>query len=137
MMNVETREPREKVSCFEVSRGFEGVRRGALGGLVLLVRKGVGLGVVLFLALSTFSFLNHGAGFLEASLKSSLSQKEEQKDSRSYTVSRPVSSSVAVNSSRSETPVKQSQDMTRTIRESGYFLNSLDYFTRSLAKMAK
>jgi len=131
MMKVETREPREEVSCCGGERG------GVLGGLVLLVRRGVGLGIVLFLALFTFSILSHGAGYLESSLRSSLLEDGKQKDARSYRVSGPVSGPVAMNSSRSSVPVKQGQDMTRTIRESGYFLNSLDYFTRSLAKLGK
>jgi len=134
MMKIETREPREKDFCLGNGRSFEEVRGSVLGGLVLLVRRGVGLGVVLFLALSTFSILNHGAGCLEAFLKGSLAQKDEQKEARSYTVSRPVSGLAAA---RSQSPVKQGQDMTKTIRESGYFLGSLDYFIRSLAKVGK
>ncbi len=129
-------------------RGFgwflkEVLKRG-FSELALLMRKGLSLGVMLFLALTTFSFLNRSAGYLEASVKNSAAGKRSEVIVPSvprnlviprHTAARP-SSTYAFQPAIAAAPYgpKNARD---TLRESGYLVNEVDQFARSLARLGR
>ena len=60
MKLIDTSEPRG------FGKSFGSVLKGVFVELACWIRKGLSLGVMLFLAFTTLSFLNRGAGYLKA-----------------------------------------------------------------------
>lgn len=115
---------------------------GMIAGLGISIQRGVSLGFVLFLALSTLSLLNLGADKLEASFKDVFVVTKTKASnpvvaSRSVNV-RPVviyqKPQVQMIATENRVPPR---DVSKTIRESGYLLNAIESFTRSLGRFAQ
>jgi hypothetical protein len=124
-----TNEPRRIVPY------LKGVIMGMLKETALLVRRGLSLGVVLFLALSTLSTLNRGADYLEASVKNST--KLSHVAPRSLTVPKRVTGSWSAYAFRPAVRAEAGLDAVKTLRESSYFLSTLRDFTRSLMRLGR
>ncbi len=121
------------------------VLKEGFGELAFLVRRGLSLGVMLFLALTTLSFLNRGAGYLEASAKFSAVGKRSE-----AVVVAPVARNLVIPRHTAARPSsgyafqpalavstyspKTARD---TLRESGYLINEIDSFARSLARLGR
>jgi len=112
------------------------------GEFVCLVKKGIGLGVVLFLALTTLSFLNQGTGFLKdlgsvrvAQFMTRGSSSAVSQGPGNLLVQRPVLVAPTVwdrpESRRVQTNARD------TLRESGYFVGELERFARTLMRLGK
>jgi len=107
----------------------------------VLVRRGLSLGLVLFLALSTLSMMNRGVD----SIGSFLGLKKQERvaapafDSpRVLMVPRASQGYASAYSYRPPTGGGRGTSNTRdTIRESSYFLNALRDFSNSLGRFAK
>ena len=116
-----------------------GFVRGIFSHILMLFGKGLSLGFVLFLALSTLSLLNRGMDSLSSSSKSSkagLSQRQN------FQIAVPVSRLPYRVASQPDaggayTRSNQTQNARDTIRESGYFVSSVESFMRSLGRFAK
>lgn len=114
---------------------FKGVSSGLFEGFRLTVRRGVSLGLVLFLALSTLSILNRGTDFLQSAMANSV--KSGHGASRNLVIPRRVTvpaSVYAVRTPRASVPQESARE---TLRETGYFLNELKHFTQTLARFGK
>ena len=72
MKLIDTSEPR---GC---GKSFGSVLKGVFLELACWIRKGLSLGVMLFLAFTTLSFLNQGARYLEASLAKPVVVKQSE-----------------------------------------------------------
>ena len=107
-----------------------------------LVKKGIGLGVVLFLALTTLSVLNQSQSFLKSLVKqrvgqviAPISQMTQPPGMSPVNVQRPVYAAPAVYPKQASRSVQT--DARGTIRESGYFVGELERFMRTLARLGK
>jgi hypothetical protein len=125
----------------KMSHVIKGSVVGVLIGIGISIQRGVILGFVLFLALSTLSLLNLGADKIEASFKDVFVTKNGEAKSDpvitpARTTVRPVviyqKLPVISNGSRGS-----NGDLTKTIRESGYLVNAVESFTRSLGRFAQ
>ena len=116
------------------------------GEVVSLVRKGISLGVVLFLALATLSVLNRSADFLKDSSKTRNDQSilrgvsygsgsAVSQGPRNLLVPRYVSvvPAVSFRQERHSAPTNARD----TLRESGYFVSDLDRFSRTLSQFGR
>ncbi len=113
--------------------------KGIFSVILMLFGKGLSLGFVLFLALSTLSLLNRGMDSLDSSSKSSkagLSQR--QTFQTAAPVSRlPYRVMSQPYSGGANTRLNKTQDTRDAIRESGYFVSSAESFMRSLGRFSK
>ncbi|HRK61703.1 MAG TPA: hypothetical protein PLY88_04045 [Candidatus Omnitrophota bacterium] len=112
--------------------------KGILQQILILFGRGLSLGFVLFLALSTLSLLNRGMDFLGISSNGSKSGSVKQ----AQTFQSPVSvSAYRVNpqpyNSGAYTRSNKTQDTRDAIRESGYFVSSVESFVRALSRFSK
>lgn len=112
------------------------VTAGLLKHLASLVSKGMSFGLVLFLALSTLSFLNHGAGYLEVSLKKTMKKTQDMPGTVMVSYARPREASSAY-AARPAQKAEPAQDMPRVIRESRDFVSELGYFARTLERFGR
>ena len=109
---------------------------------VCLVKKGIGLGVVLFLALTTLSFLNQSTHFLKefggarvADVMPPVSDRVVSQVPSNLLAQRPVMTAATV---WDRSPNRGVQMNARdTLRESGYFVGELERFTRTLSRLAQ
>ena len=113
--------------------------KGIFSQILMLFGKGLSLVFVLFLALSTLSLLNRGMDFLgSSSKKSSVGLSQHQ----SFQAAVPVSGSPYRVTSQpyscgANTRLNKTQDARDAIRESGYFVSSVESFMRSLSRFSK
>lgn len=130
------------------TRSFVGSFGKFLKGLFLeftsWIRKGLSLGVMLFLAFTTLSFLNRGVGYLEGSLEKPVIAKQPEavappvsrgnvNVSRAVVdpVSRYVAQPVVVRETYSPRSTRDA------LRDTGYLVNELESFTRTLARFGR
>ncbi|MBI5410074.1 MAG: hypothetical protein HZA14_11965 [Nitrospirae bacterium] len=125
----------------EVARGeqvFSGMRRhqavsgGFFRGTGNLISRGFGLGIVLFLALSTLSALNQIRDVFAEKLSGIVKQEGPRRGGFYPAPGRFVPSLGQV-----RPQVRPRIEAGQAIRESGYFLRSLDEFVRSLSSLAR
>jgi len=113
--------------------------RGIFSHILMLFGKGLSLGFVLFLALSTLSLLNRGMDTLSSSSKGSkagLSQRQKFQTAAPV-LGLPYRAASQPNSGGTFTRSNQAQNARDTIRESGYFVSSVESFVRSLSRFSK
>ena len=113
--------------------------KGIIGQILMLFGKGLSLGFVLFLALSTLSLLNRGMDFLDSSSKkSSAGLSQRQTFQTAASVSRlPYHVNSQPYSGGAYTRSGKTQETRDAIRESGYFVNAVESFMRSLSRFSK
>ncbi|MFH0986037.1 MAG: hypothetical protein V1882_11010 [Candidatus Omnitrophota bacterium] len=138
MKLLETSEPRGS------GKSFVGVLKGVFVEFACWIRKGLSLGVMLFLAFTTLSFLNRGAGYLEASLAKTEVRKQSEAAVPSFSrgnvnVRQAFVGQVSGRVYRPAViPEAYSPKNTRdTLRESGYLVNELESFARTLARFGR
>jgi len=114
---------------------------GMIAGIGVSIRRGMSLGFVFFLALSTLSLLNLGADKLEASFKDVFTTTKSEVRSNLVVSPRVAMVRPAVIYKKPTTIANGNhvapRDVTKTIRESGYLLNAIESFTRSLGRFAQ
>lgn len=121
---------------------FKAIVSEFFGNLGALVKKGIGLGVVLFLALTTLSVLNQGQSFLISLVKervaqvvAPIGQMTQPQGVSPVMIQRPVLTAPVVYPRQAS---RSSQtDARGTIRESGYFVGEIERFMRTLARFGK
>jgi len=118
---------------------FLKVLKGIFSEILMLFGKGLSLGFLLFLALSTLSLLNRGMDSLDSSSKSSkagLSQRQTFQPAAPVSGS-PYSVISQPYSGGANTRSNKTRDARNAIRESGYFVSSVESFMRSLSRFSK
>lgn len=113
--------------------------RGIFSHILMLFGKGWSLGFVLFLALSTLSLLNRGMDSLSSSSKISkagLSQRQNFQTTAPV-LGMPYHAASQPNSGGTLPRSDQARNARDTIRESGYFVSSVESFVRSLGRFSK
>jgi hypothetical protein len=112
---------------------------GIFRQILMLFGRGLSLGFVLFLALSTLSLLIRGMDFLDSSSKGNKAGQVKQQNFQAASqvsgtpyrvISQPYVSGAYTRSNKT-------QDTRDAIRESGYFVSSVESFMRSLARFSK
>lgn len=118
---------------------LKGLVKGIFGVILMLFGKGLSLGFVLFLALSTLSLLNRGMDSLDSSSKSSKAGLSQRQTFQTVApVSRlPYRVMPQPYSGGANTRLNKTQDARDAIRESGYFVSSVESFMRSLGRFSK
>ena len=98
-------------------------------------KTGIGLGLMLFVALTTFSVLSHGANWIEGSAKQGQSRDPRQ----GFSPVLPKTDYAApVRVVRSTVAVQQSQDDYRMFREKARFVTDLsNNVSRTLSSLAR
>ena len=116
-----------------------GFVRGIFSHILMLFGKGLSLGFVLFLALSTLSLLNRGMDSLSSSSKGSKAGLSQRQNFQTLApVSRlPYHVASQPDAGGVYTRSNQTRNARDTIRESGYFVSSVESFVRSLSRFAK
>ena len=111
------------------------VSREALHQFVAWFRAGMGLGLMLFMALTTFSVLSHGANWLEGSAK----QGQAREKGQGFSPVLPKTDYVMpVRVLRSTAGVRKSQDDYRMFHEQARLVTDLtDNLSRTLSRLAK
>lgn len=133
MKSIEYKEDRSLSMFLKV------IVRGIFSQILMLFGKGLSLGFVLFLALSTLSLLNRGMDSLSSSSKGSkagLSQRQNFQTAAPV-LGLPYRVASQPNSGGTFTRSNQAQNARDTIRESGYFVSSVESFVRSLSRFSK
>jgi len=133
MKAIECKEGRSLIAFLKV------FVRGIFSYILMLFGKGLSLGFVLFLALSTLSLLNRGMDSLSSSSKVSkagLSQRQNFQTAAPV-LGLPYRAASQPNSGGTFTRSNQAQNARDTIRESGYFVSSVESFVRSLSRFSK
>ncbi len=114
---------------------------GVLEGIRRLVARGVSLGLVLFLALGTLRFLDHGATYLVSSAKKlAVSEKKETRNPVTFQAiqARNVARVAVSAYEPRRVPVGEKRpDMAEMLRESRYLLSTLESFSHSFSRIAK
>ena len=129
MKNMEIQERRP------IAPNVKTVSKGVFQQLVSWFRAGLGLGLMLFVALNTFSVLSHGANWLEGSAKQGQSRDPRQGFSPALPKTDPVAPVRVV---RSTVAVQQSQDDYRMFREKARFVTDLsNNVSRTLSSLAR
>ena len=107
----------------------------ALHQFVTWFKAGMGLGLMLFMALTTFSVLSHGAKWVEGSAK----QGESRDPRQGFSPVLPKADPAApVRVLRSTAVVQKSQDDYRMFRERARFVPALSrHLSRMLSLLAK
>ena len=111
------------------------VSKGVFQQFVAWFRAGLGLGLMLFVALTTFSVLSHGANWIEGSAKQGQSRDPRQGFSP---VLPKMDTAAPVRVVRSTVAVQQSQDDYRMFREKARFVTDLsNNVSRTLSSLAR
>jgi hypothetical protein len=119
----------------QVAPNVKTVSKGVFQQFVSWFRAGLGLGLMLFVALTTFSVLSHGANWIEGSAKQGQSRDPRQGFSPMLPKTDPVASVRVV---RSTVAVQQSQDDYRMFREQARFVTDLtDNLSRTVSCLAR
>ena len=127
MMEIQERRP--------IAPNVKTVSKGVFQQFVSWFRAGLGLGLMLFVALNTFSVLSHGANWLEGSAKQGQSRDPRQGFSPVLPKTDPVAPVRVV---RSTVAVQQSQDDYRMFREKARFVTDLsNNVSRTLSSLAR
>ena len=107
----------------------------ALHPFVSWFRAGVGLGLMLFMALTTFSVLSHGANWIEGSVKQ---DPLREKGQGGKPVLPKTDSVMPVRVLRSTVVVRKSQDDYRMFHEEARLVTNLtENLSRTLIRLAK
>ena len=129
MKNTEIQERRP------IAPNVKMVSKGVFQQFVAWFRAGLGLGLMLFVALNTFSVLSHGANWLEGSAKQGQSRDPRQGFSPALPKTDPVAPVRVV---RSTVAFQQSQDDYRMFREKARFVTDLsNNVSRTLSSLAR
>ncbi len=123
--------------AYEMVPYVKGTLREAFEGFRTSVKRGISFGIVLFLALSTFSVLSWSVQYLEVSVRNTLRSSAEVHSTaprRAEVFYRRVPMKPFVSA---QVRAQGSLNARDVIRESSYFLNTLDNFGRSLARFGK
>ena len=127
MMEIQERRP--------IAPNVKTVSKGVFQQFVAWFRAGLGLGLMLFVALTTFSVLSHGANWIEGSARQGQSRDPRQGFSP---VLPKADSVVPVRVVRSTVAVQQSQDDYRMFREKARFVTDLsNNVSRTLSSLAR
>ena len=119
----------------QVAPNVKMVSRGVFQQFVAWFRAGLGLGLMLFVALTTFSVLNHGANLIEGSAKQGQSKDPGQGFGPVLPKAVPVAPVQVI---RSTVSVQKSQDDYRMFREQARFVTDLsDNVSRTLSRLAR
>ena len=116
MKNTEIQERRP------IAPNVKMVSKGVFQQFVAWFRAGLGLGLMLFVALNTFSVLSHGANWLEGSAKQGQSRDPRQGFSSVLPKTDPAAPVRVV---RSTVAVQKSQDDYRMFHEQARFVTDL------------
>jgi len=127
MMEIQERRP--------IAPNVKTVSKGVLQQFVSWFRAGLGLGLMLFVALTTFSVLSHGANWIKGSVK----QGQPRDPRQGFSPVLPKSDSAApVRVVRSTVAVQKSQDDYRMFREKARFVTDLsNNVSRMLSNLAR
>lgn len=121
----------QSVKLIPLNRSF---RAEVLVGVKLFTKRGMSLGLMLFMAFGTFNILNYSATHLvtrfKQSSETSRMKKVYEAPVMQRSVSRPVISTYLPRQGR--TP-----DMATTLRESRYLISELGSISRSLIRPAR
>jgi len=127
MMEIQERRP--------IAPNVKTVSKGVFQQFVSWFRTGLGLGLMLFVALTTFSVLSHGANWIEGSVKQGQSRDPRQ----GFSPVLPKTDFAApVRVVRSTVAVPKSQDDYRMFREKARFVTDLsNHVSRTLSNLAR
>jgi len=127
MMEIQERRP--------IAPNVKMVSKGVFQQFVAWFKAGLGLGLMLFVALTTFSVLSHGANWIEGSAKQGQSRDPRQ----GFSPVLPKTDSVAsVRVLRSTVAVQQSQDDYKMFREKARFVADLsNNVSRMVSRLAR
>lgn len=118
-----------------ISPNVKMVSRAALHQFAAWFRAGMGLGLMLFTALTTFSVLSHGAKWIEGSAKQNQSRESRQGVNPVLPRTDYV---MPVRVSRSTAVAEKSQDDYRMFHEQARLVTNLtDNLSRTLSRLAK
>ena len=119
----------------QTSPNVKMVSNGVSHQFVTWFRAGLGLGLMLFVALTTFSVLSHGANLIEGSVK----QGQSKESGQGFGSVLPKTVSAApVRVVRSTVAVQKSQDDYRMFREQARFVTDLsNNVSRTLSRLAR
>jgi len=127
MMEIQERRP--------IAPNVKMVSKGVFQQFVSWFRAGLGLGLMLFVALTTFSVLSHGANWIEGSVKQGQSRDSRQGFSP---VLSKMEIAAPVRVARSTVAVQKSQDDYRMFREKARFVTDLsNNVSRTLSSLAR
>jgi len=127
MMEIQERRP--------IAPNVKTVSKGVFQQFVSWFRAGLGLGLMLFVALTTFSVLSHGANWIEGSVKQGQSRDPRQGFSPVLSNANPVAPVRVV---RSTVAVQKGQDDYRMFREKARFVTDLsNNVSRTLSNLAR
>ena len=119
----------------QVAPNVRTVSRGVFQQFVAWFRAGLGLGLMLFVALTTFSVLSHGANWIEGSAKQGQSRDPRQDFSPVLPKTGPAAPVQVV---RSTVAVQKSQDDYRMFHEQARLVTDLtNNLSRTLSSLAK
>ena len=127
MMEIQERRP--------IAPNVKTVSKGVLQQFVSCFRAGLGLGLMLFVALTTFSVLSHGANWIKGSVAQGQSRDPRQGFSPVLSNADPVAPVRVV---RSTVAVQKGQDDYRMFREKARFVTDLsNNVSRTLSNLAR
>ena len=119
----------------QTSPNVKMVSKGVFQQFVTWFRAGLGLGLMLFVALTTFSVLTHGANLIEGSAKQGQSKDPGQGFGSVLPKAVPVAPVQVI---RSTVTVQKRQDDYRMFREQARFVTDLsDNVSRTLSRLAR
>ena len=119
----------------QTSPNVKMVSKGVFQQFVTWFRAGLGLGLMLFVALTTFSVLTHGANLIGGSAKQGQSKDPGQGFGSVLPKAVPVA---PVRVIRNTVSVQKSQDDYRMFREQARFVTDLsDNVSRTLSRLAR
>ena len=119
----------------QVAPNVKTVSRGVFQQFVAWFRAGLGLGLMLFVALTTLSVLSHGTSWIEGSAKQGQSREPRQGFSPVLPKTDPAAPVRVV---RSTVAVQKSQDDYRMFREKARFVTDLsNNVSRTLSSLAR
>jgi len=129
MKNMEIQDGRQ------VAPNVKTVSKGVFHQFVTWFRAGIGLGLMLFVALTPFSVLTHGANLIEGSAQQGKSKDPGQGCGPVLPKTDPVA---PVRVLRSAVVVQKSQDDYRMFREQARFLTDLsENLARTVGRLAR
>ena len=119
----------------QVAPNVKMVSRGVFQQFVAWFRAGLGLGLMLFVALTTLSVLSHGANWIKGSAKQGQSRDPRQGFSPVLPKADPAAPVRVV---RSTVTAQKSQDDYRMFREKARFVTDLsNNVSRTLSSLAR
>ena len=119
----------------QTSPNVKTVSKGVFHQFVTWFRAGLGLGLMLFVALATFSFLSHGANLIGGSV----TQGKSKDSGQGFSPVLPATSPAApVRVIRSTVTTQKTQDDYRLFREQARFVTDLsDNVSRTVSRLAR